>query len=693
MAENNSKNQNSTSFFQRLGLLLAGVFYVFAIIYVHFLGENEAALVPGVKRITLAHWQLEDGFREGYEEMITSFEALKGHDFELYQDLFEKRRAISFMNLMEEFIWMEADQDEPAFVQFRQGFGQIGQLDYDIVNFICEQVSDPNMSERIPENFKSETDNQAKIFNVIASLVNHFLAGDNAEKFVNRIESFIKTTDAKQNWTDAMIKYARENTEPIKVDVVQSTVPYRPYGQWLLTQLIGGKPADIIELKGSSHLYHQYFYALSPYLGYENVYNRGTVLEGLAWKDCFIDGLESNFDNTYHDYFGIGAYFHVYRMFTNLDLLEKATGSRKPPETFNEWIDDIEAINAYSKQIGRPIIPIGVRGFDKATLLRLYADYYSQLNGHLTDIADPFYEANAKRENMLRMYQRDANSAARMLAVMELIRDLGQGFGEGYSAMDLEETKFQFYAQRTVFFYEGSWNGYSLVKNCPVPVGISRLPYIGQENKFAQWFTGQISEMGAGLGGKFGIPKRTPNFELTLDLLKYMSSYEMNQMTMVRAKWPPVVKEARFEGLLEYFEPYTKGNLHVTRPFEYTFTGPTGTKLVQALENIIDTNADNPQAEFQERFVGYRDDYLYELQTTHRNMQRTRITSEMQRSQLSLAMTAGDLNSQMKEQLTLRKYLSDESYANQLNNRMSTELEQVLQDFTPQPPELLKVQE
>ena len=236
--------------FQKLGLALAVLFYLVSCVAVYMNSSGGTILDPDVKVITFAHWQLEDGFREGYAEAIREFEKIKAE----------------------------------------QG---------------------------------------------------------------------------------------------VKVKVVQTTVPVRGYRQWFLTQLISGDPADVMELYCSSEVRNQYFTPLSEYVSQPNPFNKGTRFENVPWRDTYIDGMDSALDEAYAEYFGVGIYFHVYRLFVNLDLLEKATGSRKMPDTVEQWIESCRKIKQYGKKIGEPVIPIGVRGFDKSTISYLLKYYFNQLNGNL----------------------------------------------------------------------------------------------------------------------------------------------------------------------------------------------------------------------------------------------------------------------------------------------------------------------
>lgn len=392
--------------------------------------------------------------------------------------------------------------------------------------------------------------------------------------------------------------------EGIKVKIAQSTVPNRGYSQWFITQLISGYPADILLLRGSPQVYNQYFVPLSDYISEPNPYNRGTPLQGMPWKDTYIDGMNSTLDPIYAEYYGIGEYFHVLRMFVNKDLLKKATGNDRMPKTYDEWLDDCEKLRQYGKKTGIPIIPIGVRGIDKSTIATLFRQYYSQLNGHLNDTQNEFGEAVPNVYEQLEWLASDKVDRARMLQSVNLVKNVGKYFCKGFTSTDLEQTKFLFFTGNVGFFPEGTWNAWSLVKNSPFEVDVINIPVIGPKNQYYKNFTGQISELGVGIGSRFGIPKASKNFSLALDFLRFMTSYKMNQMLMVDyCKWPPAIIKAEYKGLLAKFKPVEgDGRLGVSLPF--SLGQKSRTKTLEILENIIIKNISQPEKYFWQQFLG-----------------------------------------------------------------------------------------
>ncbi len=468
----------------------------------------------------------------------------------------------------------------------------------------------------------------------------------------------------RQGFDEAIKQYeALKAKEGKKVKIIQTTVPVRGYPQWFITQLISGDPSDIIELSGASRIHNQYFVPLSNYIARPNPYNKGTPLAGIPWKDTYVDGMNAALDGTYAEYFGVGVCFHVTRIYVNKKLLKEATGSDKMPKTFDEWMEDCRKLREYGEKAGKPIIPIGVRGFDKATLNNLFRQYFSQLNGNLNDDSTKFCTAGVATYELLDLMSKKKLDIQRLLAAVDLIRDVGRNFSKGFTATDLEQTKFLFFTGNVGFFPEGTWNAWSMVKNSPFEVEVINIPVIGPNNRYYKNFTGQISEMGVGVGGKFGITKASKHFDLALDFLHFLTSYKINQLTMMDyCKWPPAVIKAEYKGLLKKFKPIKGDAMRPVNP-PFSLGKKSRTKMLEILERIIINNIDNPTKYFWKEFVGNLPFMIEEVKQSLDGGERQFFNIEGQRS----CVTAGLL----KNKLSSRKRKS-------LNNRYSMGLENLV---------------
>ncbi len=515
----------------RIGLVLFGIFYLVSCVMVFLHTSAEKVVDPELKTLTFAHWNLEDGFREGFNEAIRLFEELKAKE------------------------------------------GQ-------------------------------------------------------------------------------------------KVKIIQTTVPVRGYRQWMMTQLIGGSPADLMKYQGGSDLLNQYFHPLSEYISQPNPFNKGTPLQGVPWKDTFIDGMRNAMDPVYSEYYGVGTYFHTFRMFVNMDLLEKATGSRKLPANLREWLDICEKIKEYGIKVGKPVIPIGVRGFDKATLNFLFSYYLSQMGGNLNDTATLYCTAIASATDVTSAIT-NPELKKRLLASVDIIKEIGQYFGEGFTATDLEQTKFLFFAGMVGFFPEGTWNGYSMVKNSPFEVEVIPIPSLGKGHKYSKYFTGKLTEMGVGVGGNFAIPKATKHFDLALEFLQFITSYKINQLVMNECKWPPAVKQAKYEGLMRKFQPILDGyRLRVPTPF--SSGNNTKRKMLECLEDIIIEDSPDAQQKFWKNYISRIPMLNTELKNSLTGDQRSFLELADYRTRTDLDLLRSNISKKERRKLALKESISFENYVERL---------------------------
>ena len=82
-----------------------------------------------------------------------------------------------------------------------------------------------------------------------------------------------------------------------EVLIEQMAIPEAVYNVWLDTKLFGGNVPDIVQYaEGGTPEGHfvNFFLPLSDLVAQPNPYNRGTILEQVAWKDTFFDGKHWN---------------------------------------------------------------------------------------------------------------------------------------------------------------------------------------------------------------------------------------------------------------------------------------------------------------------------------------------------------------------------------------------------------------
>ena len=444
----------------------------------------------------------------------------------------------------------------------------------------------------------------------------------------------------------AIAEYEKAKAEQgVKVKVRQVAIPVRGYPQWYLTQLIGGSPADVLEVTGSSDILNQYFTALSPYIGSPNPWNKGTPLEKMSWRESFADDMLSALDTAYSEFFSVCTFMHTTRLYVNMKLYEEATGTTELPDTLTDWLEACRKLKEYGLAHERPIIPIGVRGFDKGTIGQLFSTYNSQLGTDLSDTGSK-YGYGVQQGELFRQINSGELSEDRLLEPVEVVTEIGQYFADGFPAIDLEQTKYLFFAGNVAFFIDGTWNAYSMINNAPFPVRVIQIPVLDKKHRLGAKSFGRITELGSGIQGRFGIPKKTHDFELALDFLQFLTSWKINQLVMVEhCKWMSSLKEVKYEGVMKDFEPVTNTS-HTAISSPFTSIGTLSNRLaLQRLENSIIHQPEDPKAFFWNDFLNDREQIIDEVREATYGVQRNLWSMDGTRSALAVGVALSESDS------------------------------------------------
>ncbi len=147
-----------------------------------------------------------------------------------------------------------------------------------------------------------------------------------------------------------------------RVHVESLAVPDNIYVEWMQAQLAGGTAPDLIEyttLWGRiQELAPHHFQPISSEVAKPNPYNRGTALEGIPWRDTFLDGMNGvdGYIELLHEYYAPTATTLTLRIFYNRSLLREITGRDEPPRTWREFLALCAAVRVHAR--GRMLVPI-----------------------------------------------------------------------------------------------------------------------------------------------------------------------------------------------------------------------------------------------------------------------------------------------------------------------------------------------
>ena len=268
------------------------------------------------------------------------------------------------------------------------------------------------------------------------------------DRVVIRLVHFL----SEENVMEAFNKLARDY-EAIhsNVSIVIQSVPKRAYQQWLNTQQIGGTTPDLfqLEMRGNWTMASRFQEVLTSRVGEINPYNAGAELEGVPWRDTYIDGMEGGYFYSLLEFYGIPMTVETVRIFYNKDLFRKATGSDAPPRNFQHWMEICAAIKKYAHDRGEKIFPIAATREDVKQ--NGFHNFYLQsfTGGMLIP-----YEVNAgggpTSQGLLwglKTGTLDLKSE-RIRTVYNLQRELAQNFQPGFVSDMADQARFLFVRQR-----------------------------------------------------------------------------------------------------------------------------------------------------------------------------------------------------------------------------------------------------
>ncbi len=348
-----------------------------------------------------------------------------------------------------------------------------------------------------------------------------------------------------------------------KVRIHQLPISEQFYGQVINTNLVGGTAPDLMEM-GFSKMAAQdqylarFYEPMSSYVCRPNPYNKGTDLEGIAWRDTFIDGMRTWYKESLQEYFGIPNSVFTIRMFYNKDLFKKILGSDDKPKTYGEFIDKLKKIKEYSRQKHLDIVPIAASKYDVNIIFQRYqVGFYANYE----DILDLNRDGNISGIEVYlglkdgKLHWDDAINKA----YFELVHEISQYCQKGFVAVGREQRMFLFVQGKAGMMASGSWDAESIFRQAKFRVGICDFPMPARNERYGKYVLGKLSEAGTGTGAGYGICRYSKHKDIAIDFLRFLTSKVENQKFNRIVNWIPAVIGARPRESLKEFVPDPKG--------------------------------------------------------------------------------------------------------------------------------------
>lgn len=347
-------------------------------------------------------------------------------------------------------------------------------------------------------------------------------------------------------------------------DIVQIPIPGRIFTAWRKTQLVGGNPPDLLQL-GSTGLdvadLARFYQPLGDYLTEPNPYNKGTDLEGVPWRQTFIDGLQRlpNYYSELLDVYGIPTSSHTFRVFFNRELMASIVGEERIPTTFQEWVDICRQVEEYNRSAPKRIYPIVLGDLNARFLLSTITSAQTQL---LSDEINPTQDFVMNLNSIATTYLTGAwdLDSPSLVSSLKAYGEIGRFAKPGFLRLDRADAMFEFIQGRGLFLLTGSWDYQSVVEQSTFGVGAFPIPMPDTSHPvYGPFLKGTLTEVHNAPGSSLGLTKASKHPEIAIDFMRYVTSKEGNALFCRISGWLPATVNVDPGETVRDFLPVTEG--------------------------------------------------------------------------------------------------------------------------------------
>lgn len=395
------------------------------------------------------------------------------------------------------------------------------------------------------------------------------------------------------------------------VQVIQTPIPERVYAPWSKTRLIGGDAPEIIciGMGITKELTAKYFLPLRDYIDLTNPYNDNTPLEGMAWRDTFLDGLEgeNSYDRQLLEHYGIPYTVLTIRAFYNKQLYERilrdpknaslrqSIGDADFPQTYNDFLALCDAVVAYNQENGTSIIPVAGSAYNAPRLMNML--FRSQTQA-LYDDYDQWRNLDLAQDDLILSLatHKLKYDNPKFRSGFELMHDVSKYMQHGYQQLQREDATFRFIQEQALVITTGTWDAPSLWLQAGnlFDVGIARIPIPTREHEeYGSFVRGKESEAGTVPYGNLGVVnyKSQDRIELAIDFLMFITSYQGNYTFSQLSGWLPALDKVKPPERLKRFMPEPGGVPKGPRPDFHKTDGEINRVYEQNKHLLADPNA------------------------------------------------------------------------------------------------------
>ncbi len=402
-------------------------------------------------------------------------------------------------------------------------------------------------------------------------------------RVVLRIGHWLLQAGMRESFDEAAAAYQALHPN---VRVEQVTVPIRMWPSWLRTQLIGGTAPDLMGLRNANEeIIARYFVPITDSLAEPNPYNDGTPLEGVPWQETFIDGLDSmrNLTPTAGEVSSVLLLLNTTRLFYNRPLLRTITGSDKAPEDFAALLALGKQVEDYNQRTGNRLVPIAACGVYSEYL---FASLMPSQTQKLARELSPLQTLVLKQPEMASMMLDKRIGYAttpELRSSLELLRDVSGLMTPGFNQLQRDDALFAFMQKNALMIFAGSWDYTVMANDAGFEIGICPLPLPSTEDPhFGKFMAGRSAESIGSPDAVFGIVRTSPNREIALDFLRFLSSWRIARIFTANTYRMSAVMEIEPPAHAAGLAPVREGEINGFRPdFSANFGGGNAYNVFQ----------------------------------------------------------------------------------------------------------------
>ncbi|HNC24070.1 MAG TPA: extracellular solute-binding protein [Opitutaceae bacterium] len=357
----------------------------------------------------------------------------------------------------------------------------------------------------------------------------------------------------------AMIRRYEQLNPRVHVELI--SIPDRTYRQWAQTQLIGGDAPDIVEYGVDFNSVGRFFSPITDEVMKPNPYNRGTPLEGVPWRDTFLDAMMNadGFNPQLNQYYAATLTQHSMRMIYNRPMLREITGSDQPPTNYREFLALCRQVQAYAQAHHRELSPIAN---SKDTVIgEAMFIFECTASGVAARIDHRHVYGFTSKELALAYLRGDWSFREPELRIgLELLQDLGKFSTPGFLQLSRDSGIMDFVRQRTLMVVAPSWEASSLKELCDFEIGAFRYPVPLQDDPVygAKMLGPYADGRLATLMGMY-VNRATKHRAEAIDFLHFITSVEGNQIFTDVSTWLPSVVGVKASEYSRQFLPIYDG--------------------------------------------------------------------------------------------------------------------------------------